>query len=66
MEDRNMLDLLTLKEAAKDLRVSYSKAQELARAGELPVIKVGGRWRVSRQQLEAMFPVEKKEEKDNA
>ena len=61
-----MLEILDMHELARELKMSYSKAQELARAGKLPGIKVGGRWKFRKQDIEAMFSVPvKKEGEDN-
>ena len=44
---------LTIKETAEQLGISRSLAYSLARCGELPgVLKLGGRYLVSRYQLE--------------
>lgn len=45
-------DLLTLREAADYLRVSMKTAYGLADRGTLPAVKVGGRWRIQRAELE--------------
>lgn len=47
--------VLTIEEAAKLLRVGRSAAYAAARAGELPVIRVGRSLRVPRHRLEAML-----------
>ena len=39
-----MDELLSLAEASEIMHVSYSKAQKLAKAGELPFRKLGKTW----------------------
>ena len=46
-------DILTLKEAAKYLKIGESTVYRLAQKGKLPGRKVGGGWRFSRRKLEA-------------
>jgi excisionase family DNA binding protein len=46
-------ELLTLREAAKKLRVAEVTLYRLARQGKLPAIKVGGGWRFKPEVLEA-------------
>lgn len=46
-------DLLTLQEAADELKVHYMTAYRWVRRGELPAFKAGGRLRVRRSELEA-------------
>ena len=46
--------LLWLEDAAKHLGLSASNAYRLARAGKLPVKKVGGVWRMSEDDLRAL------------
>jgi excisionase family DNA binding protein len=45
------LQLLTLRETARVLRVSYPTAMRLAKKGELPAVRVGGQWRVPEADL---------------
>lgn len=45
--------MLTIDEAADELRVSASTVKRLVRAGALPTVKVEGTTRVRRQDLEA-------------
>lgn len=46
-------DLLTLQEAADELKVHYMTAYRWVRRGELPAFKAGGRLRVRRAELRA-------------
>jgi len=48
----DMRNLMTLKETAAILSVSYSRAAELARTGVLPTVPLGRQIRVDPQQLE--------------
>lgn len=48
-----MEELLTLREAAKKLRVAEVTLYRLARQGRLPAVKVGGGWRFKPEVLEA-------------
>ena len=47
-----MDEILTLKEAARMLRIHFTTAYRLVKAGQLPAFRVGSDWRLSRQQLE--------------
>lgn len=48
-----MEELLTLREAAKKLRVAEVTLYRLARQGRVPAIKVGGAWRFKPEVLDA-------------
>lgn len=48
-----MEELLTLREAAKKLRVAEVTLYRLARQGKIPAVKVGGGWRFTPEVLEA-------------
>lgn len=43
--------LLNLSESAKIMRCSCSKAQRIARAGEIPFRKIGSNWVIARSVL---------------
>ena len=43
--------LLTLGEASRIMRTSYSKAQKIAKAGELPFRKLGASWVIPKSVL---------------
>lgn len=45
----------TVEEAGKLLGIGRSAAYEAARSGELPVIRIGRRWLVSKQALDRML-----------
>lgn len=47
-----MTDVLTPEEAAAFLRVSRPTLLKAVRSGEVPVLHLGSRWRVSRKALE--------------
>ncbi|MFN7258242.1 MAG: substrate-binding domain-containing protein, partial [bacterium] len=49
---QQMPDVLTLKEAARFLRLSERSLYELARAQKLPAAQLGGKWLFPRRQLE--------------
>ena len=44
-------DILTIREAARLLRIHAMTLYKLARMGQVPTKKIGGQWRFSRQQL---------------
>ncbi len=46
-------EVLTLKEAARFLRVSTTKVRNLAEAGKLPAQKIDSKWRFLKSALEA-------------
>lgn len=48
-------DILTLEEAAKLLRVSTKTLSKLAKAGDVPSMKLGREWRFSRSQILRRF-----------
>lgn len=50
--------LLTLEEASRVMRISYSKAQKLAKAGAFPFKKVGCSWMIPRSALYAELGLE--------
>jgi excisionase family DNA binding protein len=45
------LELLTLEQTAKVLRVKYARAAELARDGVIPVVRLGRQIRVDPERL---------------
>lgn len=47
--------IYTVEEAGKLLGIGRSAAYEAARSGELPVIRIGRRWLVSKQALDRML-----------
>ena len=49
---RPLPDVLTLKEAAKYLRLHPSTVYTLSQKKQLPVTKVGGQWRYLKSHLE--------------
>ena len=46
------MKLLNLHEAATFLRISKDKLRDLAAAGDVPGIKIGGQWRFVQERLE--------------
>ncbi|HEY8449001.1 MAG TPA: helix-turn-helix domain-containing protein [Bacillota bacterium] len=52
-------ELLTLTEAIKALRISRRTAYRWLQDGTLPAVKIGGRWRVRREDLDALLRGEK-------
>lgn len=46
--------MLTLKEAADILRLSYERTRVLAVEGKIPALRVGGTWRVNERKLREM------------
>lgn len=49
-----MRDLLTLREAAVILKVSYMTALTYAKNGTLKAVMIGGRWRVRSEDLDEL------------
>jgi excisionase family DNA binding protein len=49
------LDLLTIREAHEELRVSRRKLFQLIRDGELAAVKLGGRTLVEREELRRLI-----------
>jgi excisionase family DNA binding protein len=47
--------VLTIEEAAAELRIGRTAAYQAARRGELPVIKIGRTLRVPRHRLDALL-----------
>ena len=43
-------DLLTVKEAADELRVHPETVRRLARGHKIDAVRVGGQWRISREE----------------
>ena len=55
MENTEEKLIYSVEEAAKLLGIGRSAAYEAARSGELPVIRIGRRWLVSKQALDRML-----------
>jgi len=49
---------VSVKEAAKALDISDPTAYRLVRAGVIPVVKIGGRWRVPLRELHRLLEVD--------
>lgn len=47
-----MLDLLTVKETAKYLRIPVPTVYYLVQRGQIPAIHIGGRWRIKKAALD--------------
>lgn len=56
--------MLTLAEASKVMRVSYSTAQKIAKAGEFPFRKVGTQWLIPRSVLYTELGLELPDEEE--
>jgi len=52
MPDTDQQHFLTVDELATFLRVSRTTAYELVWSGKVPRLRVGGRWRIPRAELE--------------
>ena len=52
-------ETLTIKEAAVTLGVSLSSAYEAAQKGQIPAIRIGGRWLVLKGKFQEMLAGEK-------
>ncbi len=48
-------ETLTIKEAAVTLGVSLSSAYEAAQKGQIPTIRIGGRWLVLKGKFQKML-----------
>lgn len=46
---------ISVEEAAKILGIGRNSAYNAAKAGEIPAIRIGGRWRVSKPALDKML-----------
>ena len=46
------MKLLNLPEVAKFLRISKDKLRDLAAAGDVPGMKIGGQWRFVKERIE--------------
>ena len=46
-----MSEILTVKEAAALLKTSHQQIRRMIQNGELPAVKVGREWRISRNAL---------------
>lgn len=53
-------EYLTIEEAAKKLKVSEITIYRMARRGEIPAFKFGRSWRISSNDLKALFERSKK------
>jgi molybdopterin-binding protein len=49
------MDLLNVREAAEVLRLHPKRVQQLARAGQLPAVRVGRKWLFRRGDLERLL-----------
>ena len=54
-----MSKLLTIKEAAKLLRIHEITLYRMANSGDIPVLKVGKQWRFDREKLLDFFEHQK-------
>ena len=52
-------ETLTMREAADTLGVSLSSAYEAAQKGQIPAIRIGGRWLVLKGKFQKMLAGEK-------
>ena len=52
-------ETLTMREAADTLGISLSSAYEAAQKGQIPAIRIGGRWLVLKGKLQEMLAGEK-------
>ena len=52
-------ETLTIKEAAVTLGVSLSSAYEAAQKGQIPAIRIGGRWLVLKGKFQKMLAGER-------
>lgn len=52
---QNLPPILTLKDAARYLKVSEKDVFDLIESGRLPATMIGGEYRVARENLDAMF-----------
>lgn len=66
MEWSDMPLLLTTKDAAKVLRVHTSTISHWCRRGKLPASKIGGSWRIKREDVLALLDTEPDSEDNNA
>jgi excisionase family DNA binding protein len=48
-------DINTLQEAADWLQMHYMTLQRMVKKGDLPAIKIAGRWKITREALEGLF-----------
>lgn len=48
-------EILDIDEAAEFLGIKKRTMYKLAKAGEIPAVKIGGQWRFYREQLLEMF-----------
>ena len=55
-------NLMTIRETAEYLRMPIPSLYYYANRGMLPVIKIGGRWRILRDRLDAEYLQVKKKE----
>ena len=46
-----MNEVLTVKEAAEQLRTSRQQVRKMLQSGELPAVKVGREWRILRESI---------------
>ena len=46
-----MIQMLTVKEAAQLLKTTGQQIRKMIQSGELPAVKVGREWRISRNAL---------------
>jgi excisionase family DNA binding protein len=48
-------DIMTIEQAAEYLQLNKQTVARMARRGDLPAVKVGGTWRISKSLLMARF-----------
>ncbi len=49
------IEILSLAEVARYLRIKPRTLYTLAAQGKLPAVKIGGQWRFQKKQLRALF-----------
>ena len=55
MSAEDLPDLLSVKETAAYIRSPQPTVYYLIKEGKIPAIRIGGRWRVKRKELDEMY-----------
>lgn len=47
----DVIEILTVKELARILKITRQQVRKMIRSGEIPAVKVGREWRIPREYL---------------
>ena len=51
----DVIEILTVKELARILKITRQQVRKMIRSGEIPAVKVGREWRIPREYLNELI-----------